>query len=213
MIGAELQVVETVYKLGDGTLVVKEPKTPHSRRRISLPPSLALLLREYRSDHQDLGRTSGTRLNGDDFVFCRADGRPLDPSVVTRTFTKMVKKAGLGQVRLHDLRHTHATLMLKEGVHPKVVSERLGHAGVGITLDTYSHVLPGLQEEAAEKFDRLLDERHDDSDRGPDVSKMFADGGGVEPRPCRARTCDTLIKSHGVSVQAGKEVKCLLPTP
>ena len=72
------------------------------------------------------------------------DGRPLDPDVVTKAFHRTVEKAGLKDIRLHDLRHTHATLMLKAGAHPKVVSERLGHANIGITLDTYSHVLPGL---------------------------------------------------------------------
>jgi integrase len=67
-----------------------------------------------------------------------------------------MKRAKLEHLRVHDLRHTHATLMLKAGIHPKIVSERLGHASVSITLDTYSHVLPGLQEEAAVKFDEIL---------------------------------------------------------
>jgi integrase len=69
-----------------------------------------------------------------------------------------VKAADLEGLRLHDLRHAHATLMLRAGVHPKVVSERLGHASVNITLDTYSHVLPGLQEAAAAAIDQALDE-------------------------------------------------------
>ena len=68
----------------------------------------------------------------------------------------MIKRAGLKHIRLHDLRHTHATLMLKSGVHPKIVSERLGHATVAFTLDTYSHVVPGLQEAAARAFDEVL---------------------------------------------------------
>ena len=91
--------------------------------------------------------------------------------MVTRTFSKVVRKAGLPHIRLHDLRHTHATLMLKAGVHPKIVSERLGHAGISITLDTYSHVLPGLQEAAAERFDRLLEEEGVDRNKSIDVSK------------------------------------------
>ena len=66
------------------------------------------------------------------------------------------KKAGLPHICFHDLRHTHATLLLKGGIHPKIVSERLGHANIGITLDTYSYVLPGLQERAAEHFDKLV---------------------------------------------------------
>jgi integrase len=89
-------------------------------------------------------------------VFTQADGSALDPESVTRGFTRLCRKAGLRGVRLHDLRHTHASLMLKAGIHPKVVSERLGHASVAITMDTYSHVLPGLQEEAAVRFSELL---------------------------------------------------------
>jgi integrase len=110
------------------------------------------------------------------------------------------------------LRHTHATLMLTAGVHPKVVSERLGHANIGITLDIYSHVLPGLQEAAAEKFDRIFDVVEKENSES-NVSKMLANGEGVECRPYRSRTCDTLIKSHGVSNQARKEVKTLVSTP
>ena len=86
------------------------------------------------------------------FEFTKADGRPLDPEKVTKAFAKVIKAAGLKDIRLHDLRHTHASLMLKAGAHPNVVSERLGHASVNITLDTYSHVLPGLQEDAALRF-------------------------------------------------------------
>jgi integrase len=74
-------------------------------------------------------------------------------------------------VRFHDLRHTHATLMLKAGIHPKIVSERLGHTKVGITLDIYSHILPGLQEAAAERFDKMLERRQGQEES---VSKMFA---------------------------------------
>ena len=80
----------------------------------------------------------------------------MDPAKVTNAFAQVMKDAGQAGVRLHDLRHTHASLMLQAGVHPKVVSERLGHASVGITLDTYSHVLPGLQEDAVERFSKLL---------------------------------------------------------
>ena len=90
-------------------------------------------------------------------VFSHPDGKPLDPGVVSHTFAKVLKKAGLPHIRFHDLRHTHATLLLKAGVHAKIVSERLGHANIGITLDTYSHVLPGLQERAAERFDEMLE--------------------------------------------------------
>ena len=91
-------------------------------------------------------------------MFATSLGTPLEPGNVRRDWLLIVKAGGLDGLRLHDLRHAHATLMLRAGVHPKVVSERLGHASVNITLDTYSHVLPGLQEAAAEAIDRALDE-------------------------------------------------------
>jgi integrase len=116
------------------------------------------LLREYRADQELLRIQLGINLSNDDFVFIRPDGNPLNPNAVTLAFKRIIRKAGLKHIRLRDLRHTHATLMLKAGIHPKIVSERLGHSNIGITLDTYSHVLPGLQEAAAERFDKILDE-------------------------------------------------------
>ena len=73
----------------------------------------------------------------------------------------VAKHAGVKVIRLHDARHSHASLMLKQGVHPKIVQERLGHSTIAITLDTYSHVAPGLQQAAAESFDRLLNPRRE----------------------------------------------------
>jgi integrase len=76
--------------------------------------------------------------------------------MVSRTFTKLVREAQMPIIRLHDLRHTHATLSLQAGVHVKIVSERLGHSSVTITLDTYSHAIPGLQRDAAERVAALI---------------------------------------------------------
>lgn len=78
------------------------------------------------------------------------------PSTVTHAFQRIARRVGLHGVRLHDLRHTHATLMLTQGAHPKMISERLGHANIGITLDVYSHVMPGIQQAAAETFDKAM---------------------------------------------------------
>lgn len=89
-------------------------------------------------------------------VFATAVGTPIQASNLRRAWQRIVKQADLDRLRSHDLRHAHATLLLQQGVHPKVVSERLGHASIAITLDTYSHVLPGLQAQAAAQFDRLL---------------------------------------------------------
>ena len=87
------------------------------------------------------------------------------------TFRRVIKRAGLPSLRFHDLRHTHASLMLKQGVHPKIVSERLGHSSIGITLDTYSHVMPGLQEAAALRFEEGLRQAPQQS-----VEEMLANG-------------------------------------
>ena len=150
-----LSVTQALYKRSGVCMMVK-PKSSHSRRRIALSPSLALLLRDHKAEQQVKRMLLRASLSDSDLVFCHPDGRPLDPGVVSHTFAKVLKKAGLPHIRFHDLRHTHATLLLKAGIHPKIVSERLGHANIGITLDTYSHVLPGLQERAAERFDDLI---------------------------------------------------------
>ncbi len=98
----------------------------------------------------------GRALTEDDLVFSNRDGSPFLPNSLTHAFTATVRRLGLEGIRFHDLRHTHASLMLRQGIHPKIVSERLGHATVGITLDTYSHVTPGLQEAAALSFEEGL---------------------------------------------------------
>jgi len=194
LLGLELHVVESAYRIRK-EFIIKEPKTLHSKRAVSLSPSLSALLREYREDQEFMRKQMGNPLTGEDFVFSWPDGRPLDPDVVTKAFHRIAEKAGLKNIRLHDLRHTHATLMLKAGVHPKVVSERLGHANIGITLDTYSHVLPGLQEAAAERFDRIFEEVNNENLKAS-VSKMLANDGGFEREPPGDRTLNLLIKSQ-----------------
>ncbi|MGD0018482.1 MAG: site-specific integrase [Candidatus Limnocylindrales bacterium] len=95
---------------------------------------------------------AGSLWRDNDLAFARADGSPIDPDVVSQLFERLATRAGLPRIRFHDIRHTHASLLLAAHVHAKVVSERLGHASVTITLDTYSHVLPGLQEDAADRL-------------------------------------------------------------
>jgi integrase len=91
-------------------------------------------------------------------VFATGIGTPIEPGNLLRAWYGITAAAGVSGLRIHDLRHAHATLLLGQGVHPKVVSERLGHASVNITLDTYSHLLPGLQEAAALALDSVLAE-------------------------------------------------------
>jgi integrase len=90
------------------------------------------------------------------YVVAQADGRPLKPNSLTHEFARFIAGTALPKVRFHDLRHSHATHMLASGVHPKIAQERLGHATVAITLDLYSHVLPGMQADAASRVDEAL---------------------------------------------------------
>lgn len=135
-----------------GKLQLREPKTPAARRRIDLPAFVLAALHEHRK--RMLAEGQDVR---DGLVFCSTDGGFLRKSnVLRRSFSAILKRAGLPRIRFHDLRHTAASLLLMLGENPKVVQERLGHARVEVTLNTYSHVLPTMQKEAAEKLDKLL---------------------------------------------------------
>ena len=151
-----ISVNQTVTKLAGKALTINDPKTPYSRRLVSLPPSAAAMLSGLKIKRMEQLEMAGIAWDEFAFVFCNADGGPLSPDTVSHAFPKALTKAGLPHIRFHDLRHTHATLMLKQGVHPKIVSERLGHASINITLDTYSHVMPGMQENAALIFEESL---------------------------------------------------------
>jgi integrase len=91
-----------------------------------------------------------------DLIFSHWDGSPLLPNSITQAWRRVAHRCGLDGIYPHTARHSHASLLLKQGVHPKIVQERLGHAGIGITLDLYSHVAPGLQQAAANKFDDFV---------------------------------------------------------
>jgi integrase len=149
-----LRVQRTLQPTKSG-LVFEQPKTPRSRRTVVLPYFLRPYLERHR-EGQDRRRVDHADWHEHGLVVAAGDGRPLNPDTLSAGWARHLRKQKLPPVRFHDLRHAHATLMLAQGVHPKVVSERLGHASVGITLDTYSHVLPTLQQEAADAFDRLF---------------------------------------------------------
>lgn len=152
----QIYVNRSLHQLKDGSYIFTQPKSAKSRRRIALPPSASLLLREYRERQESTRAWLGAPLGDSDLVFITPEGQPLRPNSVTRAWKTMARKAGVKVIRFHDARHTHASLLLKQGVHPKIVQERLGHAGIQMTLDTYSHVAPGLQEVAANRFDELI---------------------------------------------------------
>jgi len=133
-----------------GDIQLSEPKTARGRRNVALDSHTVAALRAHR-DHQVVERAlAGDEYADADFVFANEDGTPLHPDVFSDAFQRHVRSSRLPRIRFHDLRHTHATLSLGAGVHPKVVSERLGHASVAFTLDTYSHAVPAMQETAAE---------------------------------------------------------------
>ena len=151
-----MSVNRSLRRIGGKTLF-RTPKSAKGRRQVALPPSVSLLLRAHREEPrlQRAGLGLGPA-NGVDPIFSRVDGSPMLPDTVTHAWRKLARKTGFSGIRLHDARHTHATLLLKQGVHPKIVQERLGHATIATTLDTYSHVLPGLQQAAALSFDTLV---------------------------------------------------------
>ncbi len=152
-----LSVSQVLYKRGK-VCIFKEPKTAHSRRRVAMTPKLALFLRDYLADRERLYHQLGKELALDDLVFASVEGKPLDPGVVSHNFHRIAARAGLKNVRFHDLRHTFASLMLLRGAKPKVISEALGHASVGFTMDVYSHIIEGMQADAMALLDEVLPE-------------------------------------------------------
>ena len=129
-------------------IAMSEPKTARGRRVVALDDhsvaALAIYKKEQSPEHKD------------ELVFCYRTKTPLNPIDISKRFIKLSQGAGLRRIRLHDLRHTHATLALQAGIHPKIVSERLGHSTISLTLDIYSHAIPHLQKEAAAEIATLV---------------------------------------------------------
>ena len=132
------------YLMGKG-VVITEPKTDRSRRSVKLPATALNVLKIH---------TEGMESN--QLLFTTDSGKPINPRFLVKKFKENLKEAGVPEIRFHDLRHTSATLLLSANVHPKVVQERLGHSSITLTLDTYSHVMNDIQDEAAEKLDVYL---------------------------------------------------------
>jgi integrase len=148
--------VSQVLYIRKGKVQFKEPKTPHSRRRVSMTPKLAIFLKLYRIQRERYYLQLGEPLTLDTLVFTTIEGKPIDAHILSRAFGRLAQKAGLGHVRFHDLRHTFATLMFLHGAKPKVISEALGHASVGFTMDVYSHIIEGMQQDAMALLDEVL---------------------------------------------------------
>ncbi len=149
----------TSHKISGGEWF-QEPKTAKSRRQIPLPAEVTQELRQYQKWQEEHKQQLGDKYEDNQLVIANTFGRPANTSnFTTRYFKKLLVDAGIDRsVKFHDLRHTHATLLLLEGIHPKVVQERLGHSTVTMTLDTYSHILPDMQDAAVKALDGIFRE-------------------------------------------------------
>ena len=153
--GQRLSVNQSVEQTKDG-LRFKPPKTKQSRRTIALSPSVVEVLQEHKLQQLHERMQLGLGRDTEGLVFTKIEGETINPRNFSKEFSRLVKRAGIRPVTFHGLRHTHITNLLREGVHPKIASERAGHSSVATTLDVYSHAVPGLQEDAALRIDAAL---------------------------------------------------------
>jgi integrase len=149
------QVRRTLVAIGH-ELSESTPKTDRGRRSVALDPATVRVMREWRKHQLEERMAWGPAWTDTGRVFTREDGADLHPERVSELFDRLVKRSELPRLTVHGLRHTHATLALEAGVHPKVVQERLGHSSVAFTLDRYSHAIPAMQEAAAATVARLV---------------------------------------------------------
>jgi integrase len=149
--GAQLAIVESTEQTSKATRL-KETKTGRART-VALPSLVVEELRQHWIKQAQELLQIGIRQSRESFVYSREDGQPMQPRSLTHAWDQFRARTTLPRIRFHDLRHSHATHLLAGNIHPKIASERLGHSKVGITLDLYSHVLPGMQADAAARVD------------------------------------------------------------
>ncbi|MBA2488786.1 MAG: site-specific integrase [Chloroflexi bacterium] len=150
-----LRVCHSLQRI-EGKLQLVEPKTARSRRTVSLPGVVVTALREHRVRQLQEHLLAGSRWQVSDQVFTSTIGTPLDGVTVTHRFQDTLRRLGMPHQRFHDLRHACASLLLAQGVSPRVVMETLGHSQISVTMNVYSHVIPALQRDAADRMDALL---------------------------------------------------------
>lgn len=170
---AEISVCRSLIPLPGGKHTYKETKTAKGRRTVALSPNTCQVLRQHLDAEMALCGRMGIKFSNDRLVFCQYTGEPLKGNSVWKAWHTLVARLGISGVRFHDCRHTMASAMLRAGVHPKIVQERLGHSSIAITLDIYSHVAPGLQHAAANKLDELFANQNPQSgDHSVTIGKM-----------------------------------------
>ncbi len=148
---------ETLSRGKGGTWELGQPKTTAGRRSVALPASCVAALRKQRAHPNAERLRLGAAWEDRWFVFTNETDGPLHVNSLAAPFRRLIEAAGVPPLRFHNLRHTCATLVLAEGIHPKVVQERLGHSDVGMTLNRYSHVMPGMQRQAADALDAAIE--------------------------------------------------------
>ncbi|MED1202574.1 tyrosine-type recombinase/integrase [Heyndrickxia acidicola] len=156
----KIHIKRSVSYVQNKGLLVKEPKTSKSKRQISISEHVINQLKTHKEKQLFTKDNMGYKYEDNDFVITTENGKPINPRNLLRQFYEMMEKAQVPRISFHDLRHTHATIMMEQGENPKVVSERLGHSRVAVTLDLYSHVSDDLQEKAATKFEQTLFNRN-----------------------------------------------------
>ena len=198
---ATAQVTRALQRIelpdGKSELQFVEPKSDRSYRVLAIPKSVVAMLGKHRAAQNRERLVAGSRWQSEGLVFASTIGTPLDERNVRREFFALLKAAKLPRMRIHDLRHSYATILLAAGEHPKVVQETLGHSSVQLTLDTYSHLLPdmGLKERAAARLDALLTgpnqqfvEENPGQNPGQNDEEVVSRL-GIEPRTRRLRVC------------------------
>ncbi len=188
-----LTVRRSIHRVGGGGLVYEGPKTRRSQRTLALPLPLLDALQEQKAAQLGERLLAGSEWQDEDLVFAQPNGRPIDKKTDYDDWTRLLQAAGVRHVRLHDGRHTAATLLLSENVHPRVVMELLGHSQMRTTMDIYSHVMPALAREAADRMSALLlpgkggqtattTATRDDSGRSPEGERPGHRGGAEGTR-------------------------------
>ncbi|MBN9619124.1 MAG: site-specific integrase, partial [Actinobacteria bacterium] len=156
LLNGTLTVRRTIHRIKGKGLVYEEPKTSRSRRTLALPAHLRSALIEHKTKQTGERMLAANEWEDEDLVFAQPNGRPIDKKVDYKNWCRLLRDAGVRHVRLHDGRHTAATLLLASGEHPRVVMELLGHTQIRTTMDIYSHVMPALAREAANRMDAIL---------------------------------------------------------
>jgi integrase len=151
-LGQGILTIEPTRIVVAGRAEDSDGKTDAGRRRISLDRFTVAALRSHLARLDEERQAWGADYDVRAFLFCHTDGKPLHPDTITARFNRLVDRAGVPPIRLHDVRHTYATLLLDAGVDPKIVSDRVGHANMAVTLQIYAHHSTGRDRHAAETF-------------------------------------------------------------